>query len=121
MIDEKKLIEEIENSLNDNPHKDGSIAMNHIYEHHHFIHLVNKQPKIGEWIMCSDRLPVGEEYEIYDKEEDMIMHKHVLAYTNNSDIRQCVAYYDTDCWFCAVTNYPIKVIKWMDLPREESE
>ena len=57
MIDEKKLLEEIERSMNDNMHTDGKIHMNHVYEHQHFMRMVNSQPKVGEWIPCSERLP----------------------------------------------------------------
>lgn len=52
MIDEKLLLEEIEKSMMDNPHTDGKIAMNHTTEHQHFIAMVNRQPKVGDWIPC---------------------------------------------------------------------
>lgn len=57
MIDEELLLEEIEKSMNDNPHTDGKIAMNHTTEHQHFMVMVNRQPKVGEWIPCEERLP----------------------------------------------------------------
>ena len=57
MIDEKLLLEEIEKSMMDNPHTDGKIRMNHMAEHRHFAMMVNRQPKIVEWIFCEEQLP----------------------------------------------------------------
>ena len=65
------------------------------------------------WIPCSSGiLPDGDGYEYYDPEEDMIYYRQVLVHTNEADIPYCVAYYDTDTWFCAVTGTPLVVDRW---------
>lgn len=65
------------------------------------------------WIpVDSGKLPVGEGYEYYDPEEDMTYYKQVLVHTDEVDIPYCVAYYDTDTWFCAVTGTPLVVDRW---------
>lgn len=51
MIDEKKLIEDLQKCFVNN-----SIHKNDLAE------AIAKQPKVGEWIPCSERLPL-EEYE----------------------------------------------------------
>lgn len=70
----------------------------------------------NDWISCSSgKLPVGEEFELYDSEEDITYHKHVYVNTDNVNIPYCTAYYDTDCWFDAVTNIPINVVAWKEI------
>ena len=65
------------------------------------------------WILVSSgKLPVGEGYEYYDPEEDMTYYRQVLVHTDEVDIPYCVAYYDTDTWFCAVTGTPLVVDRW---------
>lgn len=44
LIDADELITEIENSRNNNPHKDCHVKRNHDIEHGHFIKMVNDQP-----------------------------------------------------------------------------
>ena len=44
LIDADRLITEIENSRNNNPHKDCHVKRNHDIEHGHFIKMVNDQP-----------------------------------------------------------------------------
>lgn len=75
MIDEKKLIEELEKWMNDTEYlkekyygatqfKDGT-GENIMYDHAEIAHdviseiigKINEQPKVGEWIPCSERLP----------------------------------------------------------------
>ena len=57
MIDEKKLIEDIEKEFEGVCVYDVT-ASTAIRD---FVEIVDKQPKVGEWIPCSERLP--EEYE----------------------------------------------------------
>lgn len=44
LIDADELIKEIENSRNNNPHKDFRVKRNHDIEHVHFIKMVYDQP-----------------------------------------------------------------------------
>ena len=61
MIDEKKLIEDILQ------HENVLASANHVYKsgyrdrQYEIIDTIKRQPKVGEWIPVSDRLP--EEYE----------------------------------------------------------
>ena len=57
MIDDKKLIEDVYKSMENNPHKDAKVRANHNYEHKHFIDLINRQPQISTWISVSERMP----------------------------------------------------------------
>lgn len=50
MIDEKKLIEDIKRKYCDSDFMDDGIIQL-------FVDFVNNQPKIGEWIPCSEELP----------------------------------------------------------------
>lgn len=90
-------------------------------EHDTQINIMNYVQQLQEqnnngWIPCSSGvLPVGKEYEIYDEEEDITYHKHVWVKTDNVNILYCVAFYDTDCWFDAVTNVPISVVAWQNI------
>ena len=54
MIDEKKLIEELKQS--------GMIADNEYGNA--MVDMIENQPKIGEWIPCSERLPEGENQKV---------------------------------------------------------
>lgn len=50
MIDEKRLIEVIDKNFG---HTDGASVIKQI---------IKEQPKVGEWIPCSDRLPIEKGY-----------------------------------------------------------
>lgn len=57
MIDEKKLIEDILQ------HENVLASANHVYKsgyrdrQYEIIDTIKRQPKVGEWILCSERLP----------------------------------------------------------------
>ena len=51
MIDERKLIEEIEKHRLEYKDHDMGIGINVVKE------LIESQPKVGEWILCIERLP----------------------------------------------------------------
>ncbi len=61
MIDEKKLIAEIRDAINDDRYK-GYKPAAVLYE---LWDMITGQPKIGEWIPCSERLPGNSKYETY--------------------------------------------------------
>lgn len=44
LISRKALIEEIEKSMNANPHKESKISINHRNEHMHFLRIVQEAP-----------------------------------------------------------------------------
>lgn len=61
LIDADELIKSIEQSRNNNPHKDCHVKRNHDIEHNHFIKMVYDQPTafdkekvIEELMKCSD-------------------------------------------------------------------
>ena len=67
------------------------------------------------WIPCSERLPVGKEWEIIDEDGDTL-YKHVLCQTYDSGVPIVVGFYQTDNWFTADTYDTIEVIAWQPLP-----
>ena len=46
LISANELINLVEESRNNNPHKDNKIKSNHIYEHDHFINMIMNMPVI---------------------------------------------------------------------------
>lgn len=44
LISRELLIEDVQKSMENNPHTDDKIKLNHHMEHFHFLALVNKQP-----------------------------------------------------------------------------
>lgn len=59
MIDEKKLIEELEKIFETDEENIDCTLSDFAY---HVFDCIKVQPKIGEWIPCSERLPNKEEY-----------------------------------------------------------
>ena len=61
LIDADILLKRIEQSKLSNPHTDIAFKRAHEAEHCHFLHMVidmpTVEPKQGEWIPCSERLP----------------------------------------------------------------
>lgn len=91
MIDEKKLIEELEKWMNDTAYlkekysgatqfKDGT-GENIMYTHADIAHdviseiigKINEQQKVGEWIPCSERLPEEEQEVLLQFEDNMVV------------------------------------------------
>ena len=122
MIDEKKLIEELEKWMNDTAYlkekysgatqfKDGT-GENIMYAHAEIAHdvisevidKINEQQKFGEWIPCSERLP----------------EKHVDVLVDFGDENPIIAWYShvNDTWKNSSTDYVINVdvIAWQPLP-----
>ncbi|MGN1158347.1 MAG: hypothetical protein ACI4TK_19415 [Agathobacter sp.] len=78
----ESLVEDVWASMENNPHADEAISLNHEHEHRHFLHLIAKQPAAdvapvipGEWIcapepdkmylvcsVCGQRMPFVPEY-----------------------------------------------------------
>ena len=100
MIDEKKLIEKIEDVFCEDCTKcQGSCRFGEIVE------IVLRQPKVCEWIQCSERLP-----NTYD---------NLLVCQSDGYVN--VGYYSLN-EFKDVNSYPYKdVIAWQPLPEPYKE
>lgn len=57
MIDEKKLIEDVTKSWVLDTHVTDEASRVHSQEHRHLLHLIERQPKVGEWIPVEKALP----------------------------------------------------------------
>ena len=83
--------------------------------------MIESNQKADRWIPVGESLPVGQEYEIYDEEEGITLHKHVLVSTKNDDIPVCVAFFEEGIWFDAITMDSLDVVAWMPLPEPYKE
>lgn len=100
MIDEKKLIEELRKYADELGTVRGEIELaNGVLK---AISIIEKQPKVGEWIQVEERLP-----NIY---------KTVLITTYNQEVR--TAFLDGDhYWFSGLWTYTFDdVLAWQPLP-----
>jgi hypothetical protein len=94
VIDEKKLIEELKKRIASHEKDADDFAGETIYSHitetllriadetEAVIELVEKQPKVGEWIPCSERLPEEEKLLYWTTHEDGSLVLH--GYTKRS-------------------------------------
>lgn len=131
MIDEKKLIEDIEKEF------DGvcvydvspSQAVND------FVEIVDRQPKIGEWIPCSERFPE----ELTPVNVTWANRKPTIYYENIKDIPfTATAVYCNEKWFwwssicedilaeygrndAEMVDEEVEIIAWMPLPEPYKE
>lgn len=105
MIDEKKLIdnliirrEKLRSIVIAIHHNNTSYADTIINEINNIIDIINEQPKVGEWIPCSERLP----------EDDLD-----VEVTIKDGLRD-IGYYMHGCWRCRVSGLNIDVIAWKE-------
>ena len=93
MIDEKKLIEEIKYLLfNSEMLSPRWFAINEMLE------IIKRQPEVGEWIPCSERLPeTSQDLEVTCKNGGRF-----------------VAYYTGKNWYHCITNAVVDVIAWKE-------
>lgn len=110
MIDEKKLFEEINEELcADCSECYGHCSIRLLEE------IINKQPKVGEWILCSERLP---EYNKMSEYYDSV----IVTLDNGRVSEGCYINVDKEWWVDAEDgeHYSINatehVIAWMPLP-----
>lgn len=106
MIDEKKLIEEIESYR-------GDIFTDEIIE------LIKQQPKVGEWIPCSERLPEMHREDMEAEGECYMISNPVLVTDGN---KMHVAEYEEDDgyrygWHSFDGEDYDNIIAWMPLPK----
>lgn len=103
MIDEKKLIEDIEKEFDGVCVYDVSPSQAVA----DFVEIVDRQPKVGEWIPCSERLP---EYD-YDT---------VLCVTD-TNFWSVMVYTKEHGFRSADMDFNGEVIAWMPLPAPYKE
>ena len=107
MIDEKKLIEDIDNSVAGLT----NIQMMKIAD------IIETQPKVGEWIPCSDRLPELTEGTECFKQSPCCL---VALKWWDGEISESVGWYnESGLWSDDGKN--CKVIAWMPLPEAYKE
>ena len=101
MVDEKRLIEEIEKIFETDEENIDCTLSDFAY---HVFDCIKEQPKVGEWIPCSERLP----------------EKHVDVLVDFGDENPIIAWYShvNDTWKNSSTDYVINVdvIAWQPLP-----
>lgn len=100
MIDEKKLIKDLIPMLNQYGDMDFAGKV---------IELINNQPKIGEWILCSKRLP---EVQNNLSDEDCPEFNVIIKEASEATTLQCDA---AGNWFDTNMNF-YNVIAWQHLP-----
>ena len=71
MVDEKRLIEEIEKIFETDEENIDCTLSDFAY---HVFDCIKEQPKVGEWIPCSERLPVESGTYIVNAIENHIVH-----------------------------------------------
>ena len=97
MIDEKKLIEDLKQYA----HLSAGDSVDTIKV---IIKIVEEQPKVGEWIPCSERLP-----------EEPIFEKGYIVQSEYTK-EPFPAYWDGENW-TDVYGEEIEVIAWQPLPK----
>lgn len=114
MIDEKKLIKDLEEWKNESPDTEEESIWNNAINQ--CIREVNRQPKVGEWIPVEEGLP--EEHEIVD----ITYVSEIYEYKDDGDIFYIervtgTAYYKDEKWFDEYDEYILEdVIAWKPRP-----
>ena len=117
MIDEKELIKQLQQCINTS---DNSNFTNGLLS---AVDIVNQQPKIGEWILCSKRLP--EEPEEIPTEDEPIEEMML-----NGKFQECIViiwgvdeaitlyYIGNNEWYDGISGETYyKVIAWQPMPK----
>lgn len=97
MIDEKKLIAEIREKIIPEKFGERCNSLDVIYA---MLQLIDEQPKVGEWIPCSERLP---------KEARAV---EVTMYDGSRAIGHY--YKRLEAWFDSINDGAIDVIAWKE-------
>ena len=97
MINEKKLIAEIREKIRPESFGEQCNSLDVIYA---MLQLIDEQPKVGEWIPCSERLPE----ETRAVEVTMYDGNRAIGHFNNR----------LDTWFDSINGGFIDVIAWKD-------
>ena len=106
MIDEKKLKKELREKIYPEKFGERCNALDVIYA---ILQLIDEQPKVNEWIPCSERLPeVPEDTDDEDCPEFNVMIK-------GASIATTLKYSPDGAWFDDLGQV-YEVIVWMPLP-----
>ena len=106
MIDEKKLIREMREKIRPERFGERCNPLDVIYG---MLQLIDEQPKVGEWIPCSERLPEVPEYtDDKDCPEFNVM-------IEGASIATTLKYSPDGAWFDDLGQV-YEVIMWMPLP-----
>lgn len=106
MIDEKKLIAEIREKIYPEKFGERCNSLDVIYA---ILQLIDEQPKVNEWIPCSERLPeVSEDTDDEDCPEFNVM-------IEGASIATTLKYSPDGAWFDDLGQV-YEVIVWMPLP-----
>ena len=119
MIDEKKLVEEIQGMIVIQKSPDGRNREDELINSYNeaifdLLKIIEEQPKVNEWIPVEERLP--------ENEKDIGRNYLVtLKYSNlNSIIATCARFEPSGRWlrYCAIGEVDVtdEVIAWMPLP-----
>ena len=112
MIDEKLLIENIQQKIS--PERYGRVC-NPLDVIYGVLQVIDEQPKVGEWIPCSERLPAYD-YDYFNEygedREYIVMIKRATAPTN--------LYFDGNEWYDDIYR-GYKVVAWQPLPEPWEE
>lgn len=119
MIDEKKLFELIREYSYPITQFNNSIEIGMTLSG--IKQVIDEQPKIGEWIPCSERLPEEPE-EISTEEkfiEEMILDgklKEYIVMIYGADEATTLYYTGNNEWYDAISSEYYKVVAWQPLP-----
>lgn len=125
MIDEKKLIAEIREYIDEYKELDMQVIRNLKWcAMMEALELVESQPKVGEWIPCSERLPEEEAKEFIKEHLNGIgyLYPCLLTYRspNTEKINVVRFYYDLyQNWFVNLGEEPCekdRCLAWQSLP-----
>ncbi len=99
MIDEKKLIKDLQTYF----------LCNYIHKND-LAEVIAKQPKVGEWIPCSERLP---EEPVFDEKGYLVQQDNV--------VEPYSAYWDGQKWTDSCGDDCGNIIAWQPLPQPYRE
>lgn len=126
MIDEKKLIEDIINTpskvMNEIPYE-ATMFTNIQDRQNEILDIIDRQPKVGQWIPCSERLPNNDEYDwvLAQVQEDNahLWIPKVMEYRES--INDWYLEGEFGGWLKEKHGDAFKVIAWMPLPEPYKE
>ncbi len=104
MIDEKKLIEEMAEEIENIYGRETELSEK--------ARRYLEQPKIGEWIPCDKKLPEIDSFVIITDKDGYVLDNICYGYAEETDSKPCFHRWDDEYWQC----FKPKVIAWQPLP-----